>query len=201
MRACSITARVLGHMPRASSALGGINTHLRALDAVQWIYRNPVGETLLVTAIITQIVTGLKRLKAKIKSKNIWARAQVWSGLYLIMFLIIHTSAAIFTRNFGGLETDFYWAAGSMNIAPLKYMFWPYYFFGVLSIFVHFACAVHFGWRGKFTALKIALPWAGGVMAATIILTFTGAFYEVPVTDAVQHYYSQYFGFLGVAEP
>ncbi|WP_051279896.1 hypothetical protein [Hellea balneolensis] len=189
---------ILTHLAVHLFALGGIEAHLKALDAVQWIYRNPLGETLLVIAILTQIVTGLKRLKAKRKNKTFWAKAQVLSGLYLMGFLIIHTGAAIFTHSVFGLETDFYWAAGSMNISPIKFFFWPYYFFAVLSFFVHFACALHFGWPGKFGRVKKTLPWLGGLIALTIILTFTGAFYDVPVTEDVLNYYRKNFGILGV---
>jgi len=198
-----ITAIILGifivsHLIVHLLALGGIEAHLKALDAVQWIYRNPIGETLLVIAIITQIITGLKRLKAKRKNQSKWAKAQVLSGLYLMGFLIIHTSAALFTHHIYGLETDFYWAAGSMNISPVKYVFWPYYFFAILALFVHLACAMHFGWPKRFTALKNILPFMGSIVAATIILTFTGTFYDVPITEEVADYYRKNFGILGV---
>jgi len=197
------TASILGvfivsHLIVHLFAIGGIQAHLKALDSIQWIYRNPVTETFLVIAIVVQIVTGWKRLKAKRKSPNKWAKAQVYSGLYLIMFLIIHTSAAIYTHNVFGLETDFYWAAGSMNISPIKYIFWPYYFLAVTSVFVHFACAVHFGWPQKFRALKNILPLIGALIALVIILTFTGLFYDVPVTEDVLNYYRKNFGILGV---
>jgi len=193
-----LTALILGlfiisHLIVHLFALGGIDAHLKALDSVQWIYRHPIGEIILVAAILTQIVTGLKRLKAKRKSPNKWAKAQVISGLYLMFFMTVHTSAAIFTHNFFGLETDFYWAAGSMNISPVKYMFWPYYFAGVLSFFVHFACALHFGWKGQFLRLKKTLPWIGALTALAIILPISGAFYDVPITEEVMEYYRKYF--------
>lgn len=189
---------IVSHLIVHLFAIGGINTHLKALDSVQWIYRNPIGETLLVIAIAVQIVTGWKRLKAKRKSPNKWAKAQVYSGLYLIMFLIIHTGAAIYTHNIFGLETDFYWAAGSMNISPIKFFFWPYYFLAVTSVFVHLACALHFGWPQKLKLLKNTLPILGALVALVIILAFTGLFYDVPVTENVLEYYRKNFGVLGV---
>jgi len=189
---------IVSHLIVHLFAIGGINAHLKALDSVQWIYRNPIGETLLVATIITQIVTGLRRLKAKRKSPNKWAKAQIYSGLYLMAFLIIHTSAAIATHTIFELETDFYWAAGSMNISPIKFFFWPYYFLAITSLFVHFACALHFGWPGKFKTLKNILPVIGALLALTIILTFTGLFYDVPITEDVLNYYRKNFGVLGV---
>jgi len=189
---------ILSHLTVHLFALGGIEAHLKALDSVQWVYRNPIGEALLVIAIAVQIFTGLKRLKAKRKNRSRWAKAQVFSGLYLVMFLIIHTGAAIFTHGIFGLETDFYWAAGSMNISPIKFFFWPYYFLAITALFVHFACALHFGWPTRFTALKNILPIMGGAVALTIILAFTGTFYDVPITEEVANYYRKNFGFLGV---
>ena len=189
---------ILSHLIVHLFALGGIQAHLKALDTVQWIYRNPVGETLLVIVIAVQIFTGLKRLKAKRKNRSLWAKAQVFSGIYLMFFLIIPTGAAMSTHGISGLETDFYWAAGSMNISPIKYGFWPYYFLAVTAVFVHFACALHFGWPKRFTALKNILPFMGGTVALTIILTFTGTFYDVPITEEVAEYYRKNFGFLGV---
>ena len=198
-----VTALILGvfiitHLAVHLFALGGIDAHLKALDAVQWIYRNPIGETLLVIAVLTQIVTGLKRLKAKRKNKTLWAKAQVFSGLYLMGFLIIHTSAAIMTHTIFVLETDFYWAAGSMNISPIKFVFWPYYFLAITSLFTHFACALHFGWPNKLKLLKNTLPYIGAFIALTIILTFTGLFYDIPITEDVLNYYRKNFGILGV---
>ena len=189
---------ILSHLIVHLFALGGIEAHLKALNSIQWIYRNPLGETILVVAILTQIITGLKRLKAKRKNKTFWARAQIISGIYLMIFLIIHTGAAISTHNIFGLETDFYWAAGSMNISPIKFFFWPYYFFAIMALFVHFACALHFGWPQKFDILKKVLPWIGGVIALTIIFTFTGLFYDIPITEDVHNYYRKNFGNLGV---
>jgi len=197
-----LTAIILGlfiisHLAVHLFALGGIEAHIKALDAVQWTYRHPIGEAVLVIAILTQIITGLKRLKAKRKSPDKWAKAQVYSGLYLMVFLFVHTSAAVYTHNIHGLETDFYWAAGSMNISPVKYMFWPYYFAGIMAVFVHFACALHFGFRGQMTWLKKSLPWIGAVVALAIILPISGAFYDVPILDAVMEYYSKYFPGVG----
>lgn len=184
---------IISHLAVHLFALADLKAHQNALKAVQWTYRHPVGEGILVMAILTQIVTGLERLKAKRKSPDPWAKAQVYSGLYLIMFLIVHTSAALYTHNFFGLETDIFWAAGSMGISPVKYMFWPYYFLAIVAVFVHLACALHFGFRGQFGRLKKALPWLGAITALAIILPISGAFYDIPITEDVMEYYRKYF--------
>ncbi len=195
-----LTAIILGlfivsHLAVHLTALGGIETHLATLDAIQWIYRNPIGEIILVAAILSQVITGFKRLKFKRRNKAFWARAQVISGLYLIMFLIVHTGAALYTHHIFGVETDFYWVAGSLHFSPIKYVFAVYYFLAVLSIFVHFAAAVHFGWRSeKKPILRNALPLIGLLIAGTIIFTFWGGLYSIQIPDDVTAYYQKYFG-------
>jgi len=204
-----LTAIILGifivfHLIVHLFAIGGIEAHQKALKSVQWIYRNPAGEIILVAAILIQIVSGFKRLKAKRKSPQKWAKAQVYSGLYLMVFLVVHTSAAIYTHNIHGLETDIFWAAGSMGISPVKFFFWPYYFFGITAFFVHFACALHFGWpqlygpKGQRRTAKPALITLGVLTALAIILPISGALYDIPILDEVMEYYQKYFGILGV---
>jgi len=184
---------ILSHLAVHLTAVRSAEAHNYALNAVQWIYRNPIGETLLVLAILTQIVSGWRRLKFKRRSKNIWARLQVYSGLYLIFFLIIHTSAALFTHHIFGIETDFHWAAGSLHFTPLKYGFALYYFLAVMSVFVHWSCALHFGWRGRWPVIKMGLPVVGAIIAVFILAAFWGAFYSIIIPDDVTAYYAKYF--------
>ena len=184
---------ILSHLAIHLFALGGAPAHLKALDSVQWIYRNPIGEGVLVSVILVQIVTGARRLKFKRKLKNGWARLQVLSGLYLMMFLLVHTSAALYTHQIFGLETDFYWAAGSLHFSPLRYIFAVYYFLAVLAFFTHAACAFHFGWRGQYKSLRKPLIMVGALIGGTIVLTFWGAFYDIAIPDAVVDYYAKYY--------
>ena len=184
---------IVSHLGVHLTALKSPEAHLAALDAVQWTYRNPIGELVLVLVILTQIVTGWKRLKFKRRSPLIWARLQVFSGLYLIMFLIVHTSAALFTHHIFGVETDFYWAAGSLHFTPLKFGFALYYFLAILAVFVHFACALHFGWRSGPPLVKKSLPVAGIVVAGLILSAFWGAYYPIEIPDDVRAYYAKYF--------
>ena len=186
---------IVSHLAVHLTALGGIDQHLAALKAVQVIYRNPVGETILVVAIILQVVTGAKQLRFK-RLRSGWAKAQVISGSYLLFFLIIHTSAAVSTHQLFGLETDFYWAAGTVNISPIKYGFMPYYFAGVLAFFVHMAAALRMGWPRTPKPLLIALPVLGSAIGALIVASFAGAFYPIDIPPEVMAYFEKNFGFL-----
>lgn len=198
-RSCALILAtfILSHLVVHLTALFGPEAHVAALQSVQWVYRNPLGETLLVMAIALQIISGVQQLRAP--DGHGWARAQVVSGVYLLVFLVVHTSAALYTHTIHGLETDYYWSAGSLQLSPIKYGFMAYYFGAVLSVFVHLAAALHFGWKGRPPGLVAALPVMGTVVAVAIIAAFSGALYPVALPDAVIAYYEQYFGVLGVA--
>lgn len=189
---------IISHLGVHLTALISKEAHLASLDFVQIAYRNVVGETLLVAAILTQIFTGFKRLKIKRRSTDKWARAQVLSGMYLIFFLFLHTGAALYTHHVYGVETDFYWAAGSMHFSPVKYGFALYYFCAVLAVFVHFAAALHFGWRGSSARLEKTVSALGAIIAGLIIFAFWGVLYEIVIPADVTGYYQKYFGIFGV---
>lgn len=187
---------IVSHLIVHLFALAGPEAHLATLDAVQWIYRNPVVETLLVLAILTQIVTGARRVRfANLRG---WALAQVASGSYLIVFLVVHTSAALYTHHIFGLETDFYWAAGSLHFEPMRYGFALYYSAAIVAFFTHAAAAIHFGWPQAPRAIARALPVMGVLVAGAIIAAFWGALYPIEVGPGVEAYYEKYFGPFGV---
>jgi hypothetical protein len=187
-----LLAFVVSHLLVHLTAVISADHHMAALDFVQAAYRHPIAESILVFAILTQIVTGARRLRFR----NIagWALLQVISGCYLLVFLFMHTSAALYTHHVFGLETDFYWAAGSLHFSPIKYGFAVYYFAAVLSVFVHIAAAVHFGWQSAPKHLVIGLPILGAGIAALIVSAFAGVFYDIEINDDVKAYYEQSFG-------
>ena len=53
---------IVSHLLVHLSAYWGATTHLATLDAVQGVYRNRLGEALLVGVILSQIFTGVRRL-------------------------------------------------------------------------------------------------------------------------------------------
>ena len=188
---------IVTHLSVHLFALAGPQAHIDALKSVQWIYRNPFGEFVLALVILMQIGAGFARLRLhKVKR---WALAQMMSGLYLSFFLIVHTSAAMLTHNVLGLETDFYWSAGSLHFAPIKYAFALYYLAAIVAVFVHLGAAIRFGWGPLPRSTAIAAPWIGAVLGIVIISAFWGVYYDIEVPDDVASYYEGYFGFLGVS--
>lgn len=186
---------IVSHFAIHLSAMGGVEVHLTWLKRAGWIYSNPIIEPLLIFAILVQVFIGtrLVRRRWKLPGKGFWGWAQIISGLYLAMFLLVHISAALITRYFVGLETNFYWAAGTLNVGGLKYIFAPYYFFGVLSVFTHLAAAMFFGWRGKGPyAIRLIFGF-GFIIAAVIVATFAGVFYEINLPKKYIEYYESFY--------
>ena len=121
----------------------GAETHIWVMDNVRLFYRNTIIEVILTLAVLTQIISGLKLFFKKRKTGNaFFDRLQIWTGLYLAVFLVIHISAVFIGRLYLQLDTNFYFGVAGLNSFPLNLFFIPYYGLAIFSIFGHLA-AVH----------------------------------------------------------
>ena len=106
-------------------------------------YRNFFAETILLLAVLVQVNSGIKLFKCKIKNANsFFEKLQIWSGLYLALFFIIHLSAVFVGRVFLKLDTNFYFGVAGLNSFPTNLFFIPYYALAIISFFGHIA-AIH----------------------------------------------------------
>ncbi len=189
-------AFIIVHITVHLFALSGNAMHLVVLSFIQKIYRNQIVEPLLFVTIIVQIFTGIKLMlrKYRLPNKKVWAWIQIISGLYLIVFLINHTGAALITRYIFKLDTNFYWVASTVNVAPYKYFFIPYYFLAIISIFAHIAAAIHFrtlrNKNGQKGALLILI--LGVVISTVIVATFCGVFYPIDLPHKYLHFFDNF---------
>ena len=192
--ACGLGLFLISHFAIHLTAIGGAELHLNVLDKFQGVYRNLLIEPLLFLAIVTQIFIGAKLVWRRWKqpAKGFWGWAQILSGFYLIFFFILHTSAALSTRYLVGLDTNFYWAAGTLNVGALKYFFAPYYFLGVLSVFTHLAAAIYFGWSGKGKIASKLILLLGVIIASLIVCAFGGVFYDISLPPDYIDYYESF---------
>lgn len=157
------------HLLNHLASLWGVEVHLQWMEHMRKLYRNPIIESILLAAVLFQIVTGLKLLFRKTK-KSLVEKVQVYSGLYLSFFLVVHVSAIIYGRMIA-LDTNFYYAAAGLNHSPASLYFIPYYFFSVVAVSLHVA-AIHFiKTQALWGAALIAL--LGSVASVLIILGFT----------------------------
>ncbi len=187
---------VLTHLGAHVAAIGGPEAHERALDVVRVVYRNRFVEPILILAALTQIIAGARLAVRRWREpgKGFWGWAQIASGAYLGAFLLMHFGAALAARHLGGIETNFYWPAGTLTVAPLPYFFAPYYFMAVVAIFTHLAAALHFhfGERAWGRLAPKFMIGAGAGLGAFLLLNFSGAFFAFELPQDYRDYYAKY---------
>ena len=90
------------------SIFGG-KAHIELMNDFRVVYRNIIAESILLFAVGIQIVSGIKLFLKKRKNvSDFFERLQIWSGLYLAFFFIIHLSAVLSGRLILNLDTNFY---------------------------------------------------------------------------------------------
>lgn len=165
----------------------GIDEHLQFMNALRLVYRSIIVEVILLTAVLFQVTSGITLFwKKRKKAKGIFEKLQLWSGLYLAFFLIVHVASVMSGRLFLNLDTNFYFAAAGLNSFPLNLYYIPYYTLAILSFFTHFA-AVH---RDKMNNYILglsprqqsnALIVVGVIIAVLIFYGFTNGFKKVEI--------------------
>lgn len=181
------------HFATHFAALGGVETHSQALGWARIFYQFPLVEVALAAAFAAQIVFGFKLLSAirKRKKKDRWHWAQFLSACYLAYFIVMHTTAALTTRLGFGLDTNFYWAAGTLTTDPIKFGFAPYYVLAVVAIVTHLIAALHYRGRRAWHAPALAL---GPMVGLLVVLSYGGAFTEFDLPQEYRDYYAFFPG-------
>ena len=171
----------------------GVETHSKTLGWARLYYQFPLIEIALVLALAAQVILGIKLLLTirKRKRKDAWHWVQFASAAYLAYFIIQHTAAALVTRLAIGLDTNFYWAAGTLALSPIKYYFAPYYTLAVVAIASHLIAALHFRGPKIWHAPALMLGPAVGVV---FVLVYGGAFASVDIPQQYLDYYAEYLG-------
>ena len=124
-------------------SLFGEKVHIELMNDFRIIYRNIIVEIILLFAIGIQIFSGIKLfLKKRKTASNFFDKLQIWTGLYLAIFLAIHLSAVLSGRLILNLDTNFYFGAAGLNTFPLNLFFLPYYGLAIISFFGHIS-AIH----------------------------------------------------------
>lgn len=177
------------HLCNHLVALVSIEAHIRVMQALRLVYRNPLIETALMLAILVQVSSGITLVRQKIKGKG-WRdkklraeNVQIASGLYMAFFLVAHVFAVMMGRHFFNLDTNFYFAS-----APLLSVFWWYYvvYYGlsVVAVFTHVASIHYQKMQGRTTSQRsrtqaLLIIVLGGVLAGLILAAFSGVVYEI----------------------
>lgn len=131
------------HLFNHFCSIFGAEKHIAIMNSLRYFYRNPIAETILLLAVLLQIISGLKLFRANRKTAQTpFEKLHIWSGLYLAVFLVIHLSAVFAGRLFLKLDTNFYFGVAGLNAFPFNLFFVPYYGLAIISFFGHLA-AVH----------------------------------------------------------
>jgi len=121
----------------------GAKAHIELMNNFRLVYRNIIIETILLIAVGIQIISGIKLFLKKRKNvSNFFEKLQIWTGVYLTIFLLIHVSAVLSGRLILNLDTNFYFGVAGLNTFPLNLFFIPYYGLAIVSFFAHIS-AVH----------------------------------------------------------
>jgi hypothetical protein len=167
-----IAAFALVHIANHLASLWSIAAHIAFMDAVRTVVRQPIVEAILLACVSLQALTGLWLLIHRWRQRRgkvAWLQAL--SGAYLAFFLVVHVAAIMVGRAVFRLDTNFYYAAAGLHVAPFQFFFAPYYFFAVLALFTHVGCAMYRRARpGTARTLAIVLPVAAGAVTALLIV-------------------------------
>jgi len=176
------------HLFNHAISIFGVEMHLAVMDQLRLGYRNVFVETILLLAVAVQIISGLKLFFVKRKAQNdFYGKLQIWTGLYLAFFFLIHIGAVLTGRYVLDLDTNFYFGVAGLNTFPFNLFFVPYYGLAIISFFGHVA-SIHaqkmkkevFGWpveqQAKFILVK------GILVTLFILYGLTNGFmgFEIP---------------------
>ena len=193
MLAAFLLIFIAAHFASHFAAIGSIAAQSATRQATSAIYHFPLIEIALIAGFATQVVLGITLLRriARRRRKGAWHWLQFPSGAYLALFIVNHTAAAVITRLVVGLDTSFFWAAGTLVIAPLKYGFAPYYVLAVSALWSHLVAALHFRRPARWHGPALML---GPVAGCAIVAAYAGALYPVDLPRDYLEYFGYYPG-------
>jgi hypothetical protein len=128
------------HLFNHTLSIFGADKHIEMMHTLRLFYRNIFVEVILLSAVLVQIISGLKLFKINRKTAvSNFEKLHVWTGLYLAIFFVIHLSAVLGGRLLLHLDTNFYFGVAGLNTFPFNLFFIPYYGLAILSFFGHIA--------------------------------------------------------------
>lgn len=137
----TITIFIGLHLFNHTCSIFGAERHIIIMNTLRFFYRNILVETILLLAVLTQIISGIRLFKANRKTAtSAFDKLHIWTGLYLAVFFVIHLVAVLGGRFYLHLDTNFYFGVAGINTFPLSLFFIPYYGLAIFSFFGHIAC-------------------------------------------------------------
>jgi len=180
------------HLLNHLMSILGAAEHIQTMEVLRQVYRHPIIETIILVAVLTQIISGVRLFFLKRKTvHSFFEKLQLQSGLYLAIFFVIHIGAVLSGRFILDLDTNFYFGVAGLNIFPLNLFFVPYYSLAILSFFGHVA-AIH-SQKMLRSIFKIspkqqakAILGIGLITTIIILYGLTNGFQGVEIPEAYQ---------------
>lgn len=163
--------------------------HIEVMEVIRPLYLNLLVEPLLILSCLVQIIAGIGLVKNKRKNiKDGYDRLQIYSGIYLAFFLLVHPTAILVGRYYLNVDTNFWFGAMVVNISPLYFFYVPYYFLGVFSFFAHIACihrkrVTELGWKVNANRHAKVILGIGVVVGLLILAGLTNFFQGLTIPD------------------
>ena len=174
----SLIVFIISHFANHVALFWGVEQHLAAQDALRKIYRNPFVEPVLIAGFALQLSLGLRLLLRQGWPRRFWPRLQLASGVVLILFLVQHVGAALYTRAvWPSIDTNIYWAASVVSQTHSALYFVPYYVLGIAAVFAHIAAFL--ATKKRLQRHACALCALGAVFSISLVLTLAGAFFGI----------------------
>ena len=154
-------------------------THIAVMKVLRKWYRSEVVEPILVALMLFMVLSGALLLRARLtRPAGPFETLQTVTGAYLAMYIVAHmNSAFIYARMHGGIDTNFWWAAGSHAYLlgdPWSVRLLPHYAIAVWGVITHAGC----GLRTVLLAHGVA---QGTADRATVWISVFGALVALPV--------------------
>lgn len=167
----------------------GADAHIAVMDTLRLVYRHIAAETVLIVAVLIQVVSGLSIYRKRRQLvKTGWEILHLYSGLYLAFFLLLHVSAILTGRLYFKLDTNFYFGVAGLSTFPFYFFFIPYYLLAIAAFFGHIAAIHHRKMKRAVLGLSpstqsTGILVSGIIVAAVLIVGLTNEFrgFEIPV--------------------
>jgi len=178
---------IFAHFANHLTLLVGVDAHLVTQDVLRIVYRQGVVEFVLLTALMVQLVIGLRLAWRRGWPKLRWQKAQTVSGVVLALFLVQHVGAVFVTRFFfPAVDTNLYWAAAVVSRPLTAIYFVPYYLVGVTALFVHVGAIVALGRRDVRASWLIV--GIGLAIALIIVSGLVGLLHPIELPPTYEAY-------------
>lgn len=116
-----ISIFVAMHLMNHLWSIWGAADHIQLMNSLRAYYQNIFAKILLLTCVAIQIISGIQLyIINRNKAKTGVEKWQQWTGLYLLLFLVIHLSAVFADRLIFHLDTNFYFGVAGINTFPIN---------------------------------------------------------------------------------